>query len=128
MNEMQELIVRGMKDFFHASPEAILRELGEGVRSGKYRVFFHSNSAYCIIQLPSSPFEVPQVVHFYSERPGSRGALVSAVLDFIKQSGYTTLRAVNGSGVPDETWVRTFRHKDWNIKPVKTVFDFEVKA
>lgn len=86
--------------------------------------------AFCILHLPDEGAieQIPQVLHFYSEgKRAQTRELVSAVLDFVKREGYNTLRAINGSGRRDEAWLRVFRHKDWNIKPVKTVFDFEVK-
>lgn len=126
MNEFQSLILRGMHGFFHASDVEILKEIATGMRSGKYKVFRAEYAAFCILYMPQTPLDVPQVLHFYSEKPALRRALVGTVLDFVKKSGYNTLRAINGSGLDDAIWTRAFRHKGWEIKPKMTVFDFEV--
>lgn len=91
---------------------------------------FAGPQSFCILYLPDKNElqQVVQVLHIHSE--GGRketNALVGAVLNFVKEQGYNTLRAVNGSGRRDDVWARAFRHKDWTQKPVKTVFDFEVK-
>lgn len=126
MNDLQSLIMRGMKGFFSADCAEILRDIAEGVASLRYKMFISENSAFCILQMPKTPFEFPQVLHFYSEKPSLTNPLVSKVLDFVKNSGYNKLIAINGSGIPDEVWTRLFHHKDWKIKPTKTVFEFEV--
>lgn len=127
MSETRELILRGMRPFFPATDAEIIKDVANGILSGEYKVFVSGNSAFCILRLPQKPLDTPQVLHFYSEKPGLRSALVGRVLDFVREKGYNKLRAINGSGFPDEIWQRAFRHKDWEIKPVKTVFDFEVK-
>jgi hypothetical protein len=127
MNELKKLIIRGLKPVFNYPDDAIVQEIETGLKSGKYKLFVIRYSAFCILYIPQTIFETPQVLHFYSEKPHMRRELVDAVLDFVKKSGYTKLRATNGSGADDEIWKRAFRHKDWTITPVKTVFDFEVK-
>lgn len=124
---MRELLLRGMRPFFSASDADIIKEVANGIISGEYRVFVIENAAFCILRMPQKALDIPQVLHFYSEKPGLRSALVSRVLDFVRKKGYNKLRAINGSGMPDEVWQRAFQHKEWEIKPVKTVFDFEVK-
>lgn len=125
MTNVQALLVRGMRDFFPATPAEIIREIACGVISGKYHVFLQGDAAFCILALPQTPLELPQVLHFYSEKPALRRALVGRVLDFVREKGYNKLRAINGSGTADDIWQRAFRHKGWEIKPVKTVFEFE---
>lgn len=116
-----------MRPFFTATDAEIIKEVAAGILSKEYKVFVLENAAFCIIRLPQKALEMPSILHFYAEKPSLRVKLVSHVLDFVKNSGYTRLRAINGSGFPDEVWQRAFRHKDWEIKPVKTVFEFEVK-
>lgn len=125
MNELQKLIVRGLEGFFSATPSEMLRELGLGVATGKYKVFVSRFDGYCILALPQTPFEHPQVLHFYSENKAVTRKLVAQTLDFVAKRGYTKLLAVNGSGAPDAVWTRAFRYEGWRIKPVKTVFEFE---
>lgn len=125
MTELQSLIIRGMRGFFPASDSEILREVAEGVKSGRLKVFISENAAFCILTIPQNKLDYPQVLHFYSERKGLRGALVARVLAFVKKIGYNKLQAINGSGMDDEIWTRAFRHEGWEIKPVKTVFEFE---
>lgn len=127
---IRDLFIRGMKSFFSATDAEILKEVAKHIKLGGVFVMYGPNGpvAYCIISWPSNPLEIPQVLHFYSE--GSKAhtrALVRRVLDKVKEKGYNKLRAINGSGAPDEVWTRAFRHEGWEIKPVKTVFDFEVK-
>lgn len=128
MTELQSLFIRGMRDFFPASDKEILTEISNGVQDGRYKVFLHDFDAFCILYMPQNVFDVPQVLYFYSEKPGIRHALVGQVLDFVKKKGYNRLRATNGSGASDDIWTRAFKHEGWEIKPVQTVFDFEVKA
>jgi hypothetical protein len=123
-----DLIIRGMKPFFPVDDEAIMKEVRRIDKSGGFLGAKEKGSlvAFCLVEWPSSPLDIPQVLHFYSE--GSKKAthaLVGHVLDTVKKKGYTKLRAINGSGAPDDIWQRTFRHEGWEIKPVKTVFDFE---
>lgn len=127
MSLNKDLLLRGMRPFFSASDADILKAIAAGIVSKEYKVFTLDNAAFCILRMPQSALETPQVLHFYSEKPHLRAKLVVHVLDFVKNNGYNKLRAINGSGMPDEVWQRAFRHKDWEIKPVKTVFDFEVK-
>lgn len=128
MTELQELFIRGMKPFFKVSDGAILKEVANYVRKGG--VLLQSDKGkpvgFCIIHWPVSALDIPQVLHFYSE--GGRALtqkLTGAVLDKVRRMGYNRLRATNGSGAPDDLWTRTFRHEGWEIKPVKTVFEFE---
>lgn len=125
--KLSDLILRGMRPFFTASDADIIKEIAQGILSKEYKVFTLENAAFCILRMPQKALDMPQVLHFYCEKPSLRTKLVAHVLDFVKNSGYNKLRAINGSGFPDEVWQRAFRHKDWEIKPVKTVFEFEVK-
>lgn len=126
MNDLQNLILRGMKGVFNVSDKVLLDELARGVRTCEYRLFYVKYTAFCIVMMPQKPLETPQVMHFYTEKPALRRALAREVLDFVKSKGYNKLRAINNSGAPDPVWVRAFRQTGWEIKPVKTVFDFEV--
>lgn len=126
MNELQSLIVRGMKGTFPASDAEILREVEKGMREQRYKVFVIKYAAFCILAMPDHPLQQPQVIHFYSEIPRLRRKLVRTVLDFIKKNGYSKFQAVNSSGADDEVWKRTFLYPGWKIKPTKTVFEFEV--
>lgn len=116
-----------MKGFFSASDAEIIRTVAEGIKSGRFKVFVKGTTGFCILHLPQTALESPQVLHFYSEKPGDRSALVQAVLDFLKRKGYNKLIGINRSGFPDDVWTRAFRNSGWEIKPVKTVFEFEVK-
>lgn len=129
MTELQELFVRGMKDFFPATEIEILQAVARHINENK--VFVHNEGGkdvgFCILYMPKGPMDTAQVIHFYSE--GSKiatHALVGRVLDFVKEKGYNKLTAINGSEASDEVWTRAFRHEGWEIKPVKTVFQFEV--
>lgn len=126
-----DLFIRGLQSFT-TSESVIHSTVIEYANNHAVFVGYgdHGPLSFCILFLPEPGGieQIPQVLHFHSE--GSRKEtreLVSAVLDFVRKSGYNTLRAVNGSGRRDEVWLRVFRHNDWNIKPVKTVYDFEVK-
>lgn len=125
MNELQSLLVRGMADF-GVLPEDMLREIARGVETGEYKVFIIDNAAFCVLSMPQRPFENPQVLHFYSEKPGLRQALLTRMMDYIKSKGYNKFIAINGSSATDKVWTRAFRHDGWKINPVKTVFEFEV--
>lgn len=131
MTDLQSLFLRGMKPFFPAKDAEIIGEVVKHISGGGVLVQYEKGLpvAFCIIAWPANALETPQVLHFYSE--GSRETtrtLVGYVLDKVRQKGYNKLRAINGSGVSDEIWARAFRHEGWEIKPVKTVFEFEVKA
>lgn len=126
--DLKNLLLRGMRPYFPVSDIEIIREIACGVLSGHYKVLLQGEAAFCILAMPQNPLEVPQVLHFYSEKPAHRHALVAQVLDFVRKSGYNTLRAINGSGTTDDIWTRAFRHEGWEIKPVKTVFEFKVSA
>lgn len=127
---MKELFLRGMKPFFQASDAEILKEVAKHINLGGVFVKYNLQNApvaFCIVAWPDNVFETPQILHFYSE--GSKAqtrALVRHVLDKVREKGYNKLHAINGSGAPDEVWTRAFRHEGWEIKPVKTVFEFEV--
>lgn len=130
MTELQSLFVRGMSPYFSATPAEIMREVASRVLQGGVLVNYEKGLpvAFCIIHWPTNALDVPQILHFFSE--GGRETtrkLVSSVLDKVKQKGYNKLRAINGAGISDEVWKRVFHHDDWEIKPVKTVFEFEVK-
>ena len=128
MTDLQALILRGMKPFFSVTDAEIISEVVKYIHAGGVLVQYEKGApiAFCIIDWPKSALDIPQILHFYSE--GSREItriLVGAVLDKVKQKGYNKLRAVNGSGISDEVWTRAFRYEGWEIKPVKTVFEFE---
>lgn len=127
---LSNLLIRGISPFFSASPNEIIVEVAKQILAGgvyiKYRKEFPI--AFGIVDWPKSALETPQILHFYSE--GSREetrALVAYILDKVKEKGYNRLRAINGSGASDDIWTRAFRYKGWEIKPVKTVFEFEAK-
>lgn len=129
MNNLNSLILRGMKPYFSASDADIIREVAKHVLENKVFVYDEAGEpvGFCILYVPKGPLDTPQVMHFYSE--GSKKAthaLVGRVLDFVKEKGYNKLTAINGSTASDEVWTRAFRHEGWEIKPVKTVFQFEV--
>lgn len=127
---MFELFVRGIQPFFPATSAEIIKEVAKHISKGGVFVNWERGLpvAFCIVVWPENALETPQVLHFYSE--GSRAAtrqLVAYVLDKVKQKGYNKLRAINGSGASDDIWTRAFNYEGWEIKPVKTVFEFEVK-
>lgn len=121
-----EFILCGMRGFFPGTDEQIKVALESGLASGRFKLFIEGQAAFCLLTIPQTPFDYPQVLHFYSEKPALRRALVGQVLDFVRESGYNKLQAVNGSKLDNEMWTRAFRHPGWEIKPVKTVFEFEV--
>lgn len=130
-SELANLFVRGISSFFSAKPEEIIKEIAKRILDGGVFVKYRKEIpiAFGIVHWPQNVLETPQVVHFYSE--GTKvetRALVGYILDKVKQKGYNKLRAMNGSGADDEIWTRAFRYEGWEIKPVKTVFEFEVKA
>lgn len=129
-NDLSALLVRGMSPFFSASPTEIIAETIKHIAAKGVFVGYEKDLpvAFCIVHWPQNALETPQVLHFYSEGPRSTTQkLVGLVLDKVRQRGYTKLRAINGSSASDEVWKRIFHHDDWEIKPVKTVFEFEVK-
>lgn len=67
--------------------------------------------AVAIVTLPQAFTDnMPWVVHFHND--GSRAlskAMIEAVLDFVRGSGYTTFKAFNQSGLPDKVWLKVFR-------------------
>lgn len=124
---IKELLLRGMKPFFPFADADILREVVKYIPGGVY-VGYEKGApvCFCIVRWPQNPLDTPQVLHFYSE--GTRAAtraLVDTVLDKVKAKGYNKLRAINGSGMSDETWKRVFHKEGWEIKPAMTVFDFQ---
>lgn len=126
MKNLRDLFVKGMQTLYpHVSANEIVREIACGVIANRYRVFIQGDAAFCILALPQNPFETPQVLHFYSEKPALRHSLVARVLDFVREKGYNSLLAVNSSGTTDDIWTRAFRHEGWEIKPVRTVFEFK---
>ena len=129
MNNMQELLLRGMRPFFSATDAEIMAEILRIDKTGGFLAakFNDKPVGFALIAWPVDKLDIPQVIHFYSEGPKHiTKLLVGHVLDTVKKKGYTKLRAINGSGAPDDIWTRAFRHEGWEIKPVKTVFDFEV--
>jgi hypothetical protein len=129
MSEGKELLLRGMRPFFHAQDNEILQEVVKIDKQGGFLGAKEAGKlvAFALIAWPDSHLDIPQVIHFYSEgKRSTTQALIGHVLDTVKKRGYTKLRTINGSAAPDDVWQRTFRHEGWEIKPVKTVFDFEV--
>lgn len=128
---MLDIFLRGLRPFFHRPDRELIETVAKHIKLGGVFVSCNQNNevvAFAIVLWPSDALEVPQVAHFYSE--GSREEtrkLVSLVLDRVRKRGYNTLLAVNGSGAPDAVWSRAFRHTDWEIQPVKTVFEMKVK-
>lgn len=125
---IKDLALRGMRDFFPAKDAEIIREFARHIQLGGVLVGYEEGVpvAFCIIYWPTSALEIPQVLHFYSE--GSRATtrkLLGSMMDKIKQKGYNKFRAINGSGADDAIWTRAFSYEGWEIKPVKTVFEFE---
>lgn len=130
MTYLQNLFVRGMSPFFSATPREIITEVAQRILQGGVYVKYQKMIpiAFGIVYWPKNALETPQILHFYSE--GSREEtrdLVAHILDKVKEKGYNKLRAINGSGASDAIWTRAFRHEGWEIKPVKTVFEFEAK-
>ena len=126
---MKQLFLRGMRAFFPATDAEIIAEVVKHIGRGGVFVVYADNTpvGFAIVAWPENALETPQVLHFYSEGSKAKtNQLVGHVLDAVKKRGYNKLRAINGSGAPDEVWTRAFRHEGWEIKPVKTVFEFEV--
>lgn len=129
---MKELFLRGLKPWFNRPDKELLETVAKHIKLGGVYLVSDKDKkpvGFGIVVWPNDAIEKPQVAHLYCE--GSRSdtrRLVSHILDTVKKKGYNTLLAVNGSGAPDDIWTRTFRHEDWEIKPVKTVFEFKVKA
>jgi len=126
---MKQLFLRGLRPFFPASDAAILAEVVKHIGRGGVFMAYSAGApvGFAIVAWPENALETPQVLHFYSEGPAAKThELRGYVLDAVKKRGYNKLRAINGSGAPDEVWTRAFRHEGWEIKPVKTVFEFEV--
>lgn len=124
------LFLRGLNPFYSAKDGDLIKAVVENIHKGGVLVQYEKGTpiAFCIIVWPESALNIPQILHFYSE--GSRVStrtLVGYVLDKVKQKGYNKLQAVNGSGASDDIWTRAFRYEGWKIKPVKTVFEFEVE-
>lgn len=129
-SDLALLFLRGLKPFYAAKDNDLIKAVIENIHKRGVLVQYEKGIpiAFCIIAWPENALEVPQVLHFYSE--GSRAStrtLVGSVLDKVKQKGYNKLHAINGSGASDEIWTRWFRYDGWKIKPVQTVFEFEVE-
>lgn len=127
---MKELFLRGLRPWFSRPDRELLEAVAKHIKLGGVFVYSENKRpvAFAIVLWPADGLEKPQVAHFYSE--GSRKATTALrdyVLDKIRERGYNSFLAVNGSGAPDDIWKRTFRHKDWEIQPMKTLFEFKVK-
>lgn len=130
LTELQSLFLRGLASFSRPDRE-VLETVAKYIKARGVLVKYVSGHprAFCLIHWPEDALSSPQIMHFYSEAPRSATRhLISRVLDVIRERGYSRFNAVNGSGVDDAIWLRVFRSKDWTIKPVKTVFEFEVKS
>lgn len=126
---MRDLFLRGLKPLSDRSEREILEAVAKHIKLGGVFVSYDEEKpvAFAIVLWPADALEKPQVAHFYSE--GSRSAsirLKNHVLDTIRKKGYNNFIAVNSSGAPDEVWTRLFGHKEWKMKPIRTVFEFEV--
>lgn len=120
------IILRGMRPFFSASDEEIKHEIARYVYKDG---FISTSSGFCLIEWPDSPLSQPQIMHFYDEGGAAdRRLLRNMVLDKIREKGYNSFIAINGSGAPDAVWKRIFQHEDWEIAPVKTVHEFRLKG
>jgi hypothetical protein len=130
VNDKVELLLRGLKPWFNRSDRELLETVAKYIKLGGVFMSYENKKpvGFAIVLWPEDAIEKPQVAHFYSE--GSRSStrkLISHVLDRVRQKGYNTLLTVNNSGARDDIWSRAFRHKDWEMQPVKTVFEMKVK-
>lgn len=80
-----------------------------------------------IILYPDSPIiPTPQVFHLYCQGSfRAKDTLVQAVVDKVREKGYTRMWAINGTGKPDAVWARAFR-KAGQPKPVGSVMEFDL--
>ena len=80
-----------------------------------------------IIMLPQNALvSVPQALVMYNEGPAAvKNAVLDAVVDFVKQAGYTTYWALNRTGRDDAVWARAFRRAGDATK-IASVMQFEV--
>lgn len=63
-----------------------------------------------IISPPFPLFPVPQVWHAYNEGSKRLAVLMARKgIEFLLDKGYNTVHAVNGTGIPVDTWLRVFR-------------------
>ena len=87
----------------------------------------HDFNGLAIVQLPQDTSICrPQVLHFYNSGGITlRNALTSAVVDFVKENGYSTFLAVNGTDHRDLVWARMFRRAG-ATKRVGSIMEFEV--
>lgn len=127
---MKELFLRGLKPFFDRPDRELIETVAKHIKLGGVFMSYENKKpvGFAIVVWPQDGIEKPQVAHFYNE--GSRKSAIrlrNHVLERVRERGYNSLLAVNSSGAPDEVWQRAFQHKDWEIKPVKTVFEFKVR-
>lgn len=82
-----------------------------------------------IILLPEVRFiPYPQVVHLFCfGSPTLRRALVTKVVDFARENGYSTIWAINGSGKPDSVWKRAFRSAG-PARKIGSIMAFDLEA
>jgi hypothetical protein len=107
--------------------------LAQGMQEGIVAFFVASSrpdrlEGFFAIALPVDGLQdMPQVIHFQCEGGVKlRRKMVQEVVAFVRAAGYTTFAAINGSGVPDEIWVRAFR-EGGEIVSRQTLFEFKVK-
>lgn len=98
------------------SDPAYMAELYNGLSTGRAAIIVGSTDplgleGLALVFLPTSFEDFPWVLHFHNR--GGRAltkAMIDAVLDFVRVSGYTGFKALNQSGLPDAVWLRIFRN------------------
>ena len=113
-------------DFEEALPELQIMvskpEVGVmlGVEDGKFK-------GIGIVLLPDDKFSpIPQVPLFYNEGSMAiKRALVSKIVDFIVENGYTKFQAINTSGKADSIWARAFRRAG-KSRRIGSIMEFEI--
>lgn len=107
--------------------------VAEGIKGGYLALFCASTvpdrlEGVFIIGLPMDALQdIPQVVHFQCQGGLKlRKKMVETLVAFVKQCGYTSFAAMNGSRVPDAVWLRTFRDGGPIVRQ-QTIFEFDAK-
>lgn len=113
--EVVELFGRAFKSGEPATPTNVIMEMRKlcvqpnvGVLIGWEDAV--PKSLVIIVEPTTALFDVPQVYHFYCNGgAGLKNKTVDAMVDWVREKGYTALSGSNWTGRSDKTFERIFR-------------------
>lgn len=131
--EVQDIFRRALANFtmFNGNFDEAIPELERLVQNERAGVIIGVDKGVFkgigIALLPDDKFSpIPQVPLFYNEGDMSmKRAIVTKIVDFIAQSGYTKFHAINTTDKADSIWARGFRRAGPS-KRVGSIMEFQI--